>query len=262
MSAKATYFLSDLHLGASYFSNPRMAEKRVTGFLRSIARDAEAIYLVGDVLDFWFEYRTVVPRGFVRFFGTLAELSDSGVKITWLIGNHDIWIFDYLPAELGIEVVDGTLERDIYGRRFFITHGDGVGRLPTTFRFIRGMFRNPLCQKMFASLHPRLTIPLAFGWSSKNRGQHPVAEKYKGPDAEPLMQFARSCLATRPSINYFVFGHRHIAVEEKIAPHCSAVILGEWIDSCDYAVIRPGEPLRLMRYRAPLIPDTRKEPGE
>ena len=109
----AVYFLSDLHLGASYFSSPVETERRVVRFLKSIAADAAEIYLVGDVLDYWYEYRYVVPRGHTRFFGALAELADSGVKITWMIGNHDIWIFDYLTSELGIEVVDGTLVRDM-----------------------------------------------------------------------------------------------------------------------------------------------------
>ena len=116
---KATYFLSDLHLGARYFKSPRDKEMRVVRFLDSVKDTAEAVYLVGDVLDYWYEYRYVVPRGFVRFFGKLAELSDAGVKVTWLIGNHDIWIFDYLPAELGIEVVDGVLTREIGGRLLF-----------------------------------------------------------------------------------------------------------------------------------------------
>ncbi|MBD5231977.1 MAG: UDP-2,3-diacylglucosamine diphosphatase [Bacteroidales bacterium] len=249
MPRNVTYFLSDLHLGAAYFRDPIEVEKRAVAFLRSIADSAEAIYLVGDVLDFWFEYRTVVPRGFIRFFGALADLADSGVKITWMIGNHDIWIFDYLPSQLGIEVVDGVLLREICGKKFFITHGDGVGRNPAAFRFLRGMFRNRVCQKLFSAIHPRLTIPFAFGWSSKNRSQHPVADIYQGPDREPLMVFAREYLSEHPDIDYFVFGHRHIMVQEPLSAGCTAVILGEWIDTCSYAVITPGSPLQLLTWK-------------
>ena len=133
---KYTYFLSDLHLGAPYFKESREAELRVVRFLDSIKDHVDAIYLLGDVLDYWYEYRYVVPRGFVRFFGKLAELSDSGIKITWIIGNHDIWIFDYIPNELGIEVIDGSIVRNIYGKEFFLAHGDGLGKNHLAFRFI------------------------------------------------------------------------------------------------------------------------------
>ena len=122
-----TYFLSDLHLGAGYIPDHRAHERRVVDFLRSIEPRAKRIYLLGDILDYWWEYRDVVPRGFVRFFGELARLADSGVEITWFKGNHDIWIFDYLPSEIGLEVHDGIMVRDIDGARFLLEHGDGVG---------------------------------------------------------------------------------------------------------------------------------------
>ena len=237
---KATYFLSDLHLGARYFKSPRDKEMRVVRFLDSVKDTAEAVYLVGDVLDYWYEYRYVVPRGFVRFFGKLAELSDAGVKVTWLIGNHDIWIFDYLPAELGIEVVDGVLTREIGGKLFFITHGDGVGKLPRSFKFLRSLFRNKLCQKIYSALNPRWTIPQACGWSSKNRHGHPVASPYEGRGKEPLMVFAEQYSALNPGIDYYIFGHRHILVDETIADGRHAVILGEWIDMCSYAKFENG----------------------
>ena len=123
------YFLSDLHLGAPYFADSREAEKRVVDFLDSIKEEGDALFLLGDILDYWYEYRYVVPRGFVRFFGKLAELADRGVRIVWFIGNHDIWIFDYLPTELGIEVVDGYAVEELDGHKFLMTHGDGIGRL-------------------------------------------------------------------------------------------------------------------------------------
>ena len=140
-----TYFLSDLHLGARYFDDPRQHERTVVSWLRSIAPTARRLYLLGDILDYWYEYRYVVPRGFTRFLGTLAELSDSGVEITWFIGNHDIWIFDYLPAEIGMRVIDGSLVEEIDGHSFFMSHGDGVGRLPLGFRMLRSLFRNKIC---------------------------------------------------------------------------------------------------------------------
>ena len=142
MALKKVYFLSDLHLGASYFADPRAKERAVVQWLDSIKNTAAEIYLLGDILDYWYEYRTVVPRGYVRFLGKLAELSDAGVKLHWFIGNHDIWIFDYLPSEIGVEVIDGSVEREIMGKRFFLAHGDGVGRHEWSFALIRGIFRN------------------------------------------------------------------------------------------------------------------------
>lgn len=239
--------MSDLHLGAKYFADPGSAEKRVVRFLDTIKTEAEALYLLGDVLDYWFEYKHVVPRGYVRFFGKLAELADMGVKITWLIGNHDIWIFDYLPKELGIEVVDGVLEREVQGKRCVMTHGDGVGHMSKKFKFIRSLFRNRLCQKIYASIHPRWSVPLAYGWSSKNRGIHPVASPYAGPDREPLIRYALDHASVHPDVDYYIFGHRHILVEEKITDRAAAIILGEWIGLCSYAKMTDGV-ITLHRY--------------
>lgn len=241
MSEKSTYFLSDMHLGARYFRDSKEVEKRVVRFLDSIKDDAEAVYLVGDVLDYWFEYRYAVPRGYVRFFGKLAELADSGVKITWMIGNHDIWIFDYLSDELGIEVIDGVLERTIQGKRCFISHGDGLGKMNRSFRFIRSMFRNKICQKLYAGIHPRWTIPFAYRWSDSNRGGHPVTPVFEGKDKEPLMVYAAEHSAEHPDVAHYIFGHRHILVTEKISETAQATILGDWICLNSYAKMSGGE---------------------
>lgn len=245
------FFLSDLHLGAAYFRRPREVEMRAVRFLDSIKDRAEAIYLVGDVLDYWYEYRYVVPRGFVRFLGKIAELADSGIQITWLIGNHDIWIYDYLPSELGIEVVDGSIIREIQGRCCYIAHGDGLGRTSRGFRFIRAMFRNRVCQRLFAGVHPRWTVPLGFGWSGKNRNTHPVPEPYRGPGEEPLIQFAAQHAGAHPEIDFYIFGHRHILIDEPLnVSSAHAIILGEWIESCSWAEMRGGQ-LRLHSLNGP-----------
>lgn len=154
------YFISDMHLGATYLGDPLEYERRVVRWLDSIADDAAELYMLGDVLDYWYEYRYVVPRGFTRFFGAVARLADSGVKVTWFIGNHDIWISDYIPRELGVKVVDGYEVVELGCKRFFLSHGDGLGRLPRGFRFIRSMFRNRTCQRLFSAIHPRWTALL------------------------------------------------------------------------------------------------------
>ena len=169
MPGTKTYFLSDFHLGAKYIDNPRKQEQRIVSFLESIRNDAKEIYLLGDILDYWFEYRYVVPKGYVRFFGKIAELADSGIKIYWFIGNHDIWIFDYLPSELGVEIVDGSQIKQIDGKTFFIAHGDGLGDESRSFRMLRAFFRNRFCQRLYAGIHPRWTGPFALNWSRSNR---------------------------------------------------------------------------------------------
>ena len=245
------YFLSDLHLGSRSLSDALKSEKKVVAFLDSIKEDAKEIFLVGDILDYWFEYKHVVPRGFVRFFGKIAELTDSGVKITWLTGNHDIWIFDYLPKELGIELVNGAILRKFAGKTFFIEHGDGVGYRPRKERVMRAVFRSRFCQKLFSGIHPRWTVPFAFGWSHSNRKKHYEVPPYMGRDKEPLMVFAREYLISN-SVDYFIFGHRHLLVEETIEAentkrNAKAVILGDWIEKCSYAVF-DGSDLFLRRF--------------
>ena len=235
MNEKYTYFLSDLHLGAPYMDDTRANELRVVSFLDSIKESAEAIYLLGDILDYWYEYKYVVPRGYVRFFGKLAELSDAGIRIIWLKGNHDIWIYDYLPKELGIEVKDGYLIEKIYGKKFFLSHGDGLGKLEPSFKFIRSLFRNRFCQWAFSGIHPRWTVPFAYNWSARSRKEG----EYRGiPDKnilKNLKDFVMDYHSLNPEINYFVFGHVHILSRELIEKDCEMIVLGEWIRTFSYA---------------------------
>ena len=231
----SVYFLSDLHLGAPYFPDSRAAERRVVSFLDSIKDDAECIYLLGDVLDYWYEYRYVVPRGFVRFFGKLAELTDKGIRVVWMIGNHDIWIFDYLPNELGVEVIDGTLIEEIYGKKVFMTHGDGVGKLPLGFKIIRSIFRSRICQKAFSAIHPRWTVPFAYRWSHHSREE---GEARGLPDEnilKNLKEFVREDHAEHPDIDFYICGHVHILSREEIKKGCEMIVLGEWIHTFSYA---------------------------
>lgn len=235
-----TYFISDLHLGARYFADPKEHERMVCRWLRSIAPTAERIYLVGDVLDYWFEYRHVVPRGFVRFLGTLADLADSGIQITWLIGNHDIWIFDYLPNELGIRVVDGVLEEEIDGKKFVITHGDGLGPVPFGERLMRAVFRNRLLQKLYAAVHPRWTVGFAYWWSGENRKKHHAEGPYSPTPAYEWVARRNASLPAGERPDYYIMGHYHL-LEEKEIEGSRAVILGDWITNMTYATFNGTE---------------------
>lgn len=245
-----TYFISDLHLGAKYLSNPLDYERKVVRWLNSIKDSAKAIYLLGDILDYWYEYRNVVPRGFTRFLGTLATLADEGVEIRWYIGNHDIWIFDYIPSEIGAIVVDGFEVREIDGHRFFLSHGDGIGSLKPGFKFIRSMFRNRVCQKLFSGIHPRWTVPFAHRWSSHSRNFCNEVPKFLGEAKEPFISFARQWLNEHKddTIDFFIFGHRHILLDFDLNKESRLIVLGDWIHHFSYAVY-DGNTLKLDCYK-------------
>ena len=241
-----TYFISDLHLGATYLKNPKDYERRVVKWLRSIKDDAKAIYLMGDILDYWFEYRSVVPRGYTRFLGTLAQLVDEGVEVYWFIGNHDIWIFDNLPEEIGVKVIDGYQVKEIDGKRFFLSHGDGLGELKPGFKLIRAVFRNKLCQKMFSAIHPRWTVPLAHRWSSHSRNFSEELPVFEGKEKDPFIAFAQGYISKDDAVDYFVLAHRHIMLDYDLGnDRTRLIVLGDWIHHFSYAVF-DGEKLSLL----------------
>ena len=247
MNEKHTYFLSDLHLGASYSKDGRDRERKVTEFLDSIKDDADVIYLLGDILDYWYEYRYVVPRGYVRFFGKLAELADAGIRIVWMKGNHDIWIFDYLPSELGIEVLDGSIVETIHGKKCFLSHGDGVGKLDPKFRLIRNIFRNRFCQWLYSGIHPRWTVPFAYNCSSHSR----KGGEMRGIPDESLLKnikdFSIDYSKSHPDIDYFIYGHVHVLCRDKLPGGAEMIMLGEWIHTNSYAKMG-SEGLELLKY--------------
>lgn len=246
---KKTYFISDLHLGASYISDPRAHERHITDFLKSIEHDAEALYLLGDVMDYWYEYRNVAPRGFTRFLGALASLADAGVEIYWFKGNHDIWLFDYLSSEIGLTVVDGPVTKIIDGKRFFLDHGDGVGQRPWTFRAIRSIFRNRVCQWLYSAIHPRWTIGFAHSWSSHSRKSGQCKLPPDDIMARPLVEFSKAYDAdtAHPHVDFFIYGHLHIAYDKLLPSGARVVILGEWIKEMTYGVW-DGKAFKLCRF--------------
>ena len=242
------YFVSDIHLGSCVIEDSRIVEKRFVRWLDSVKLDAKEIYLVGDIFDFWFEYKCAVPRGFTRFLGKISELTDSGVEVHFFIGNHDIWIFDYLPTETGVIVHKEPYITEMGGKKFFITHGDGLGDKSTSFKLIRWVFHNRLCQLLFATIHPRWGIGLAHYWSSHSRqqGLKNVAG-YRGEDQEHLVLFAQNYLTTDASIHYFIFGHRHIMLDLLLSEQSRILILGDWIRYYSFAVF-DGKELYLKQW--------------
>ena len=243
------YFLSDIHLGAAYITDRRAHEQRVVSFLDHIAGDATELFLLGDILDYWFEYRYVVPRGYIRFFAALARLADAGVKITWLTGNHDVWLRDYLRDEIGLNVLYGKTVVNILGSKFLISHGDDAGHQPPLYRFTRAMFYSRFNQWLYAAIHPRWTAPIALGWSKQNRtARDPDKVRQRIEQcAENLINFSLQSLKSEPDLKYFVFGHLHLARETKLDSGQKVVFLGDWINQDTYATF-DGQQLLLEKW--------------
>lgn len=251
MAGNKAYFISDLHLGAKYMTDPDARERRVCRFLSSIKDDAAELYLLGDILDYWYEYKYVVPRGHIRFLGKLAELADSGVKITWVTGNHDVWLFDYLKSQIPLTVLYGNTQVDVMGKRVLISHGDDVGVQPRMYRFTRWCFYNKVCQWLYASIHPRWTYWVATRWSNKNR-THRNSEQLAAISeraAGRLVDFSREYNASHPGLDAFIYGHIHLARVEHGQDMPPVFFLGEWIQMDSYLVLDDKGQFELKYYK-------------
>lgn len=246
---KKIYFLSDFHLGAPNHAESLVREKRIVKFLDEIRNDAQIIFIVGDLFDFWYEYKKVVPKGFVRILGKLAELTDSGIIIKFFVGNHDMWMNGYFEKELNIEVFFEPQPFDFNEKKFLIGHGDGLGPGDHRYKFIKKVFRNKISQAFFGMLHPSWGIGMANYFSRKSRATTGKEdEKFLGEDKEWLISYCRERLE-KSYFDYFIFGHRHLPVEFKLNNKSVYVNLGDWIKYFSYAVF-DGENLSLKYYEA------------
>lgn len=243
---KKVYFASDFHLGIPSHAKSIAREKIICQWLDDIKNDAEHIYLVGDLFDFWFEYKTVVPKGHIRFLGKLAELRDANIPITCFKGNHDMWQFGYLKDELGIELIDGNIEAEYNNKQFLIGHGDGKGPGDKGYKMLKKLFRSNLCQWLFARLHPNFSIGIANYFSRKSRVAGGEVEQFLGNEEEWLVQYCRRKLQVK-EYNYFVFGHRHLPLDIKLSDKSRYINLGDWITHFTYAIF-DGENLELKTY--------------
>lgn len=246
---KNIYFLSDAHLGSRAIEHSRTQERRLVNFLDNIKDRAEAIYLLGDMFDFWFEYKMVVPKGFTRFLGKLSELTDRGIEIHFFTGNHDIWCGDYLEKECGVILHREPITVEIHGKLFYLAHGDGLGDPDKKFKFLRSVFHNKFCQTLFAAIHPRWGIDIGLAWAKHSRlkredGREP---EYQGEKNEYLVCYAKEYLKTHPDVNYFIFGHRHIELDLFLNRDTRLMILGDWIHEFSFAVF-DGEHMFLEEF--------------
>ena len=246
---KSIYFLSDAHLGSRAIAHSRTQERRVVNFLDSIKHKAAAVYLLGDMFDFWYEFRLVVPKGYTRFLGKLSELTDLGVEVHFFIGNHDIWCGDYLTRECGVILHRKPMTVELYGKEFYLAHGDGLGDNDKKFKLLRAMFHSRTLQTLFSCIHPRWSVELGLNWAKHSRlkridGKEP---EYQGEANEPLVCYAKEYSKTHPEINYYIFGHRHIELDLMLSSTSRVLILGDWINLFSYAVY-DGENLFLENY--------------
>ena len=247
MSSTKLYFASDFHFGVPSAEDSLLREKRVVEWLSAIENDAAAIYIVGDIFDFWFEYRKAIPKGFVRFQGKIAELTDKGIPIHFFTGNHDMWMFNYFQKELGVYLHKEPIKFEFDGKKFFVGHGDGLGPGDSGYKFIKSIFTNRFFQWCFARLHPNFGIGVANYFSKRSRAATGnVDEVFMGEDKEWLIQYSKEILE-KEHYDFFIFGHRHLPIHLKLNQEAYYINLGDWIKYNTFGMYAKGE-MSLQEY--------------
>ncbi|MFN5231583.1 MAG: UDP-2,3-diacylglucosamine diphosphatase [Bacteroidota bacterium] len=233
---KKIYFLSDFHLGVPDQQTSLSREKRIVAFLDAIKEDACMVFVLGDLFDFWFEYRKVVPKGYVRILGKLAELTDKGIAVHFFVGNHDMWMSGYFESELNIPVYFQERAYEFNGKKFIIGHGDGLGPGDQGYKLLKTVFRNPFCQFLFGLIPPAVGISIAEYFSRKSRiATGNTEDHFLGEDKEWLIQYCKSVLA-KDQVDFFIFGHRHLPIDVELNTTSRYINLGDWVKYDSYAV--------------------------
>ena len=233
MKKEKIYFASDFHLGSPNYEESLKREKKIISWLNEIEKDAKKIYLLGDIFDFWFEYEKVVPKGFVRLLAKLADLVDKGIQIHFLVGNHDMWMRDYLEKEIGLKLHFKEFIVEENNQLILIGHGDGLGKGDYKYKILKSLFTSKICKWLFSRLHPNFGIGLGQAWSNKSRKEQ---EKPTNEEKEILVEYCKEQQKNNP-VDYYVFGHRHIPMEVKIDKRANYINLGDWIHHYSYAVL-------------------------
>ncbi len=248
-AGKKVFFVSDAHLGFPSYEKSLPREKKLVMWLREIRPQAAALFLVGDIFDFWFEYKRVVPRGFTRFLGEISEFTDRGIPVHFFTGNHDLWTFDYLERECGLIIHREPYAVQIGDHRFFIAHGDGLGPGDRGYKLLKRIFRSRVLQWIFSRLHPNFSLWFGHTWSRSNREDR-EKESIAGEDREFLFAFAREQQQKEPA-DFYIFGHRHQLLDKDLGNGSRILYLGDWIDHFSYAVY-DSHSLELRQYDPPL----------
>jgi len=249
LPGKKIYFLSDFHLGAPDFKSSLEREKKIVRFLDIAMQDAAAIFIVGDLFDFWYEYRTVVPKGYVRILGKMASITDSGISMYFFVGNHDMWMKGYFEKELNIPVYFEPEIFEFNNKKFYIGHGDGLGPGDHGYKFIKKIFRNPICQWLFGILPPAIGVGIANYMSRSSRAATGQTDaRFLGEENEWLITYSKEVLQQQP-FDYFIFGHRHLPIDFQLTENSRYINLGDWIKYDSYAVF-DGSQLELKYHTA------------
>ena len=244
---KKIYFASDFHLGVPDADASLVRERRIVRWLDQVKQDAHTIFIMGDIFDFWFEYKYVIPKGFIRLQGKLAELRDAGIPIIFFTGNHDMWMFDYFPNELGIPIYRDPQLLSVGRQKLLVGHGDGLGPGDGTYKLLKRIFNSSLCQWLFARIHPNLGIHIANSWSKKSRiANDEKDEKFTTEDNEYLLVYCRELEKTEHH-DYYIFGHRHLPLDLRVNEHSRYINTGEWVKSNTYAEY-DGNQVRLKKF--------------
>jgi UDP-2,3-diacylglucosamine hydrolase len=234
-AGKSIYFASDFHLGVPDYDTSLIREKKIVQWLESIRADAHAIFLLGDIFDFWFEYNRAIPKGFIRLQGKLADLRDAGVPIYFFTGNHDMWMFDYFPRELGIPVYRDLMLLTIGQQKLLIGHGDGLGPGDFTYKILKKLFNSSFCQWLFARIHPNLGMAIATHWSRQSRiANMKQEESLQSEENEFLLTYCKE-LERKDHHDFYIFGHRHLPLDLKVGENSRYINTGEWVHFNTYA---------------------------
>jgi len=234
-AGRKIFFASDFHLGLNAGAPPIEREKRVVSWLHEAAQEADQIFLLGDIFDFWWEYKLVVPKGFTRFLGTLSSITDSGVPVHFFTGNHDMWVGDYLSKECGLIIHTGPVTTSFNNRKFYLAHGEGLGTKSTGFKILLKIFRNKPLRVMYSALHPAIGVGFGHRWSLNSRLGKGITADFMGEENEDLIRYSKGILE-HEKIDYFIYGHRHLAMTTKINEGAEIIYLGDWIKSSSYVV--------------------------
>jgi UDP-2,3-diacylglucosamine hydrolase len=247
-SQKSIFFASDFHLGSDLQLTSIQREKHIVAWLDTIMEECELLYLVGDVFDYWFEYNEVIPKGCIRLLGKLAEFTDRGIKVHLFTGNHDMWVFDYFHKELGIDIHYQPLIVDHFGKKLYIAHGDGLGPGDRTYKIIKKIFSNSICQWLFHRLHPNFGIWLMKYFSATSRHYDSTPNEIKNMEDEWMVIHSREVLRHDTAINYFVYGHRHIPKLHSLTDNSTVVYLGDWMNNFTFARLNASKEMTLEKY--------------
>ena len=246
MTKDKIYFASDFHLGTPNIVESHTREKQIIQWLTEIEKDAKAIYLVGDIFDFWFEYNKVVPKGFVRLLGKIASITDNGTPVHIFVGNHDLWMKDYLETEIGVNIHHENIIIQDGNKKILIGHGDGLGDGDYFYKILKKIFISKICQWIFARFHPNFSFALAHTWSKSSRKSGEEA-KFSNKEKEILFGYCQEQQKVNP-VDYYIFGHRHLPIELKMDKKATYINLGEWISQKTYGVLEKGI-LKLETYK-------------